>query len=338
MRAMVSGAEMFTPAVADRLFRANGDIQALRTYSSYLQEEDWEQIDSTVRTITKSRLTVVDDMRNMGLVNPINNLGVLLSKWYTQSDIGEATQSMDGRVRGDKSKIVYDVNYLPIPITHADFQINWRDALARQNGSGAPLDTTTIALSARRVAEKLEHVFLNGSDITVNGNDIPGFLNHTKVMTGSVTDGWETSATRDIVQDIVDMKQDLVDAGFPEMGPYNVYVSSLYSQYLDIDLNDYKDKTYRKRIMEITGINDVKTASKIPHSNQSGEDKDYVLMVYMGRENIVIDQAADIQTVEWGGEGGFVKDYKVFSAMTLRMMPDMDDTLGVVVYSDSPDT
>lgn len=338
IRANVSGADVFTPAVMERLIRANGDISALRTNDGYLREDDWKTIDTVVKDITQKRLTVVQDMRNAGMVNPINNLGVLLSQWETVTDMPDATQSMDGRQRGDKGALTYSLNTIPIPITHGDFEIPLRRALARERGSlgGMPLDMSTIQKVTRKVNEKLEYAALNGSGITVNGDTIPGLLDHTDRVTGSLTDGWEDSENRDPVQDIINMRDELVSLGYPEEGPYNVYVSSLYAPYLENDQNSYKTKTVKQRMKEITGINDVKVASKIPHSNQSGVSDDHVLLVYMSSEDMVIDQAADIQVVEWAGEGGFVRDYKVFAAMVLRIMSDSSSQVGIVDYSDTP--
>jgi len=330
--------EMIRGQMAMRIMEAEGDVgRALRTYDT-LQKDQWKQLDSTVKTIVRQNLVVAQDLRNTpGILNPINNIGILLSEWQDVSDIGDAQRDMMGLERGENQGIDFGLNAVPIPITHMDFDLPWRQLQASAGGGATTLDTRMVALATRKVSESIEDLFLYGdSSITLNGNSISGIMNHTNVVTGSLTDGWNDATNRDPVEDVIQMKKEMVGMGFPEQGPYNVYVPSNYSDVLENDYKQYSERTYRQRILAINGINDVKVAHRLNNSTMSGISDDEVVMVYMSPEQIAVDQASDIQPVEWDSQGGFVTDYKVFSAVTLRLMPDYNGTLGIVVYSDTP--
>lgn len=329
--------DMIPGAVAQRIIRANGSVAGLRTNLS-LPEEDWNQIDQAIKDIVEPELTFVNAVRGRGFVNNLDNLGILMSNWYSISDVGDASESMNLRTRGDLNQQTFTLNSLPIPITHIDFQVDARWRIARENGIGQPFDVTHAARGARKVAERLETVAFNGSAITLNGVGIPGLLTHPdRVVTRAGVAApnfinWldPTAAGFDPVLDVIAMKAELTTLGFPYMGPYELFIPAQYASVLDEDYNPFSGKTFKQRMLGIEGIVDVKVSTGLP-SGAAGAASSLAL-VYMARDNVLYEQGSDIVPVEWEAEGGFVSNMKVMAAMALRLQPDDNGVLGVVHF------
>lgn len=312
-------------SVAQRLLAHKMDVNALRVNNTTLRKDEWKQLDETVVDISKVRLTGVSDLVSRGLVYNISNgLGTTVLESENISDMNDATMNMDGATRDPNDRVEYNIEYLPLPITHKDFQISIR-VLEASRKLGQPLDTTQAGIAARKVAEKIETVLFTGaSAYTFGGGTIRGYTDHASRNTGSLTANWDDSAAV-AYSDVINMKQASIDA--KHYGPWMLYVPTNFETALDEDYvaTTSTTITVRERIKQIGGIIDVKVADKLTADN--------VVLVQMSPETVRMVIGMQPTTVEWDTEGGMISHFKVMSIMVPQIRADQDGNCGIVHFS-----
>lgn len=298
-----------------------------------LSVDQWKQIDTALRLANEFQLGFVNDMRSMGLTRQLDGPGVMLSQYERVTNPEDAVQNMSGRARSELQDVNYELEGVPVPITHFDFQLEWRRLVASARNGRTPLDTTLVTIGTRKVENTLEEVSINGNpNIVLNGQAITGIAEATANV-GALTAQW-TDAAADPVQDIIDMKQALVAQGFPSEGPFNVYIPSKYSGVLDEEYKAESDRTLKQKLESIEGINKVTVSSKVRSTTSTiTAADDTIIMVHMDFETVQLDIAADTTTVAWDIEGGFATNFKVLAIMVLLMKQDADDNQGIAVFS-----
>ena len=289
-----------------------------------LRKDDWIALDEAILKIAKPRLRVFGDMRAAGLEYVIpDGMGKTVLQTERQSDINAATISMSGLVNGPSDRPQFDLLNMPLPIIHKDFQYDLRQILASRNG-GSPLDTTTAELAARRVAETVEMLTIGTlSAYTFGGGSIYGFTNFPSRITSvtgtaPTTNGWTASTT---VQDVLNMKQQaFINHHY---GPFRLYCSLPWDQYMDSDYNLYQGQTLRQRLAKIEGIESVDTV-------------DYL---YDGFQLVLVQQTADvaravsgmeITTLQWETHGGMQVNFKVMCILLPQLRADQYGNCGIV--------
>ncbi len=221
--------------------------------TTVLRKDDWLQIDDAVVKASKDRLRAVADLRSAGLTYSIpNGMGKTVLQTETAGDVNPAIVSLDGLAESPNDRPLFEATNLPLPIIHKDFNYSIRQILASRNG-GSPLDTFTAELAARRVAEEAEKLLLGVSTVadqfawgggTIYGyTDFPSALTRTiTTPTGAIGQG----AT--FLADIMAMKQQSQNA--LHYGPWMLYVSSAWDQFLDDDFKANGTITIRNRVKE----------------------------------------------------------------------------------------
>jgi uncharacterized linocin/CFP29 family protein len=338
-------------SVAEKLMAANMDAGALRPWigenglsyvtlnkggkpvavrtnaQATLTKEAWLQLDTQILKVARNRLRAVADLRAAGLTfNVANGMGTTVLEYQKMNDTGSASISMDGLRLGSDFRPYFESAYLPLPIIHSDFQYSLRQVMASRQ-SGAPLDTTTGEMAARRVAESCEQMSLGRlSTYTYGGGTIYGMANFPSRLTGVVTDpsstGW-TAATH--LTEVLGFKQTLQNA--KHYGPYVIYYSSAWDRYLDDDFNtNYPNKTLRNRIKEIDGISDVRTLDYL--DTDASTYNMLILEMDTGTVRLVIGM--DFTTLEWDDMGGLRKNYKVMCIIIPQLRADIDGNTGIL--------
>lgn len=308
--------------VANLLLNHDMDVRALRTNNT-LRYDEWKEIDEAVLEIARKRMNVVNDLTNAGLVYRLGDgLGSTVFQYEDASDMEDAQISMAGEVQPRQDTVEFDINYLPLPIVHTAFKLNVR-RLAASRKLGQPLDTFQAQIATKKVAEKIEDIFVSGaSTYTFGGGTLYGMEDFTHANTGSLTAAWTASAA-DPVADIIAMKQaSISDQHF---GPWMAYVPTAYETVLDEDYVSGYPKTIRQRILEIDGIigvkaNDFLTAGK-------------VLLVEWQPETIRAIIGLEPTVVEWETQGGMVLNYLVMAIIIPQLRADQGDKCGLQVYS-----
>ena len=253
----------------------------------------------------------------------------------TMSDPGEAMVDMDGVTEGRVDEPRYQLEGLPLPITHSSFWFGKR-RLAVSRNTGTPLDTTMAEACGRRVAEMVEKTLIGTvTGLTFgtaanysNSPRVWGYTNfidrNTKTDLTTPT-GSNPNAT---VADVLAMRDSLYDDNF--FGPYMLYHSTDWDQYLD---NDYyvlttsgataPTKTLRNRLREIEGIQDVRRLDFLTNTFT-------LLLVQMTSDVVQAVNGMDISTIQWETQGGMKLHFKVMCIHVPRIRSDYDGRCGIL--------
>jgi len=292
-----------------------------------LTKEAWLQLDRAILKIARNRLRAVADLRGAGLTYAIpNGMGTTVLEYQKMNDTGSADISMDGLRLASDFRPIFESAYLPLPFIHSDFQYSARQ-LATSRQTGAPLDTTTGEMAARRVAEKVERLTLGRLDTyTYGGGTIYGMCNFPSRLTATITAPTASAFTPAVhLTEILAAKQTLQDA--KHYGPYVIYYSSAWDKYLDNDFNtSYPNKTLRNRIREIDGIQDVRTLDYLDTASSTYN----MIILEMDTGTIRLVIGMDVTTLEWDDMGGLRKNYKVMCIIIPQLRADMDSNTGIL--------
>lgn len=299
-------------------------ILPVNNATALLRRDDWILLDEVVIEAAKPRLNFVADLRSRpGLTfNIPNGLSKTVLQYESVSDISEATTSMDGLRESEADRPYFDIANLPLPIIHKDFHFSARQLAVSRNG-GSPLDTTTAALAARRVAEEAEKLALGvSSTYSYGGGTIYGMVNYTGRMTKSMTlptaGGWTPATT---VAEVLQMRLQAQNAY--HYGPYMLYTSLNWDPYLDDDYSAAKgDLTLRDRLMKIEGIQGIKTLDYLTGYK--------MVLVQMTPDVVQEVVGMDISTVQWTTHGGMMVHFKVMGILVPRFRGDIYGNTGIV--------
>lgn len=236
-----------------------------------LRKEEWLELDRQVLRATRYRLRAWADLSAANSFGGFNGMSKMVLEHETMSDPGEAIVDMDSLTEGRNDAPKFQLEGLPLPITHSDFWMSSRK-LAISRNTGTPLDSTMSEAAGRRVAETIEKTTIgNQTGVTYGGNStqvggygrtsqVYGYTNFpTRIVKTNMTTptGSNPEAT---VADVLDILNLLRRKKF--YGPFMVYHSTDWDQYLDNDYarlgGDNASMTLRDRIRKIEGIQDVR--------------------------------------------------------------------------------
>ena len=308
--------------VAQALLENNFDVQALRT-NTVLRKDEFIQYDERVVEVATQRLVGVADLMNAGLTFNLNNpLGTTQVEWEKVSEMTAASISMGGLTSSQNDRVTFDLDSLPVPIIHKDFQINIR-ALEASRNRGDALDTTQAEIAARIVSETAESLLFTGSNIAGTNNKIFGYTTYTDRNTGSVTASWLTATGEQIVNDVIAM---IGAAQADNMyGPYMLYVPNAVLVAMGDDYKSNSDKTIIQRVMEIPGIMGIRPTKDLTGTN--------IILVQMTRDVVDLINGLEPTVVQWESHGGFLINFKVLAIMVPRIRSDKTGQCGIVHYS-----
>lgn len=295
----------------------------LRTADT-LRKDEWIHFDSAVVEEAHVRLRAWADVIAAGLTIPIpNSMGKTMYEYDKVSDMDPAQTSLDGITRTDNDRQEFELDGVPLPITHKDFRIHLRTLAASRSEGGEPLDTMQSRTSARLVAERLESTLLNGASKQFGGRPIFGYTNHpAKNNVPFGTNGAWTAAAKtgeNILADVLSMISVLnQDRMF---GPYWLYVPTTYGVKILEDFKTNSDKTIRQRIEEIPEIAHVTVVDQLTNHN--------VLLVQGTRDVVAIAQGEPIQTIQWDIEGGMAMEFKVMTIAVPVVRSDFSGRSGI---------
>lgn len=308
--------------VASKLLASGGDINVLRPNGT-LRKDEWIAFDNAVIEVAQKQLVGVADLMSRGLTyNLTNPLGHTRLEWEKISDMDPATLTMSGISESQNDRVIYDLEGMPIPIFHKDFNINLRALMASRN-NGTPLDVTQARYASRKVSEAIESTLFKGATILGSNNPIYGYTTAPYRNTGSLSQSWMTADGTSIVGDILTMIGDLVNDNM--YGPYVLYIPAAVGVRFGEDYKADSDKSIIERIREIDGISAVKTTKDLAANE--------VVLVQMTSD--VIDMVDGMQptTIQWDSHGGFVFHFKVMAIMLPRIRNDFINQSGIAHYS-----
>jgi hypothetical protein len=295
-----------------------------------LRRDEWKTLDAAIMEVSRQRLGGVDDLISKGLTYNLGNaMGTTVLEWHDVSEALAAELTMDGITRGNNDTLNFQTNYLPIPILHADYEINAR-MLAASRSLGNPLDTTLAERAARRILEKMEDMlFTNttyawGTKDDRDRNKIYSYINFPDRNVVTLGENWDnasavTGAT--ILADVLSMKQTSIEAY--HYGPWQLYIPTGYETVLDGDYDTTTPgTTIRERIMKIDGINGIKVIDRLTANN--------VLLVQMTSDVVRMVRGMGLTNVEWKVEGNLLTKYKVMTIQVPQIRSDQNGKCGIV--------
>ena len=207
-----------------------------------LRKEEWIELDRVVLRAARFRLRAWADLATANSFGGFPGMSKMILEHETMSDPGEALVDMDALTEGRTDSPMFQLQGLPLPITHCDF---WYDArrLAISRNTGTPLDTTMGEAAGRRVAESVEKVTIGvdtgitygGASTQVGGygrnSSVYGYLNFPPRVTsvtgysptgnGRAGTGW---VPLDTVKDVLAVLQAMYKQKF--YGPFMIYHSN----------------------------------------------------------------------------------------------------------------
>lgn len=340
----------------------NGLMPAsLVTNATSLRKEEWLELDRTILRAARYRLRAWADLAAANSFGGFNGMSKMILEHETMTDPGEAIVDMDGLTEGRSDAPKFQLEGLPLPITHSDF---WFDArrLAISRNTGTPLDTVMGEAGGRRVAEAIEKttigiqtgVVYGGNSTQVGGYgrtaQVYGYTNFTQRLTGvngykptgngrSGT-GWIAS---DTLKDVLAYLDVLKLNKF--YGPFMIYTSNDWDQYLDSDYiltgGNVATQTLRNRLRSIEGISDVKrldflfSATPSTTTGPGGENLATTypftfLFVQMTPDVARAVNGMDITTVQWESIGGMRLNFKIMAIQVPQLRADNYGNCGIL--------
>ncbi len=313
-----------------RSYINNAEGQKLTANATLLKDE-WIALDTAVSQVARDQLTLVDDLRSMGMTYNLRNaLGITVLQYQNMSDINDAQVSMSPINAGDNDRPKFDLTSLPIPIVSKKFYFDARELNTSRN-MGQPIDTSNATMSSRKVSEAIEKLFTGTyGTYAFGGGNIYGLRNFPKRITTTVSD-WTASAKTNEkrLADVLSLLNTM--RSNKQYGPYAMYVANDLEQYLDDDYKADSDLTLRERILKI-GM-DRNDAGKM----RTVKALDYltagdIIIVNLGAPTRPIEVVDGMMptTVQWQTDGGMLYHFLVMAIMVPRCRADYNDKAGIL--------
>jgi hypothetical protein len=299
----------------------------LRTLDT-LRHEEWKFFDDALVEEANIRLVGVGDLIAGGFVRPVANaLGKMVFAYERITNMDAALTSLDGLAKTPNDRQEFDLNQIPLPITHKDFFINLRE-LSASRERGEALDTTGARQCGRVVAEQLENMLFNGGP-TFSGMKIYGYLTHpdrNQVTFTAASDGkhWgdATKTGPNYLKDLLAM----INAAQAKrmFGPYTIYVPTDAGVVIDNDYNiaTANIQSIRQRLLNVSSIVAIRVADQLPTQNVVLKQNTVDVAAWV--------QGETLQTVQWDESAGFKINFKAWAIGVPLIRSDAQGRSGVV--------
>ena len=295
-----------------------------------LLKDEWIQLDEEVIRVSRERLGLVRALREKGLVHNLpNGMGHSALRSQNISDITDAQLSMDGLQRGDDDRPVFDFETVPLPIAHKYFEFSLREIETSRNGA-APIDTTMIADSTRKVLEIIDQLAIGNLDntpYTFGGHSVYGINNfpqrNVKMDVLAPDDeSWTPDRT---LKDILSMKTEL--GKMNHYGPYSIFVSPNWDEYLDQDYvtpaQGGSGRTLRQRILDTRAFDSIVTL------DQLGTDSFQIFLIEMSSFVIREIIGMEVMPIQWPTHGGLQQNFEVMAIQIPQLRADHSGNTGI---------
>lgn len=305
--------------IAQRLLHNGMDLQCLRT-NAVMPHDEWKELDTRIVKIAQERLKVTQDLIDAGLTYDLGGIGTTISQWQVESDMTDATISMEADSQDNRDLVEYNMAQVAIPIIHKDFHLGIRQIEASRR-MGSNIDLTNADAAARRVAVAMEDLVISGYNNTFGGQHIYGITTHPQRITGTAPGPWSD------IDNIYTTLQNMLSAANAahRYGPFNLYIPANLSMSLFNFYPDGSGQTVEQRLMLLSAINKVEVSDRVPAN--------HIILVQMTSDTIDLAVAQQLMPVEWEAMGGMVTHFKVLTAMAPRIKPDANGELGIVDFT-----
>lgn len=295
-----------------------------------LRKDEWIRLDTQVLKVARERLKAWGDLESASSYGGFNGMSKMVLEHETMNDPGEAIVDMDGLTPGRTDAIKYQLEGLPLPITHSDFWFSSR-RLAVSRNSGTPLDTSMAEAAGRRVSEEIEKVLIgmtqynwaygNTSEYGSSAGKIWGYVNHPDRITKTdmtTPDGTNGATTVQEVLELIELAN-----GANYYGPFMLYHSTDWNKYMDDDYRTNDSRTLRDRIKAISNIRDVRQLDFLTNTYT-------MILVQMTSDVARAVNGMDVTTVQWQSQGGMRVNFKVMAIKVPQIRSDFNGNTGLV--------
>lgn len=310
----------------------NKGLPLLDTFNSTsLRKDDWVKLDQVVVRAARERLRAWADLAAANPISDFDGMSTMVLEQETQSDPGSAQVDMDGLTESTGDSPRYQLEGLPLPITHSGFTFSER-RLAVSRNRGTPLNFTQAEAAARRVAEQVEKTTIGvatgltygdaseyGRSPTVFGyTNFPDRVTKTDMTTPDGTNG------NTVYNDWLALRDLMYDNNF--YGPFMAYVSTDWTRFLDSKFSTAEPSagTLRDNLLGIDGINDIKRLDFLTNSN-----KFHVILVQMTSDVAQAVIGMPMRTIQWSTKGGMQQNFRVMCIHAPRLQADFNGNCGV---------
>lgn len=318
------------------LVRSHAESRGLRVVNAatLLRKDAWLELDRAVLKISRERLRAWSDLESASSFN-FDGYGKMILEWETMSDSQEAIVDMDGIAEGRSDNPTFQLEGLPLPLTHSSFWYSDRRLAISQN-SGTPLDTASAEHAARKVAESVEKTLI-GVDagiqygVTADYGQTPkvwGYITQPQInLKADLTtpDGTNAATT---LGEVLTMIQTL--AGDNYFGPFMLYHSTLWDEFMDDDyVAASPQNTLRERLRKIDAISDVRRLDFFTSSVFG------LVLVQMTSDVARAVTGMEMVTVQWPSKGGAQQNFKVMTIKVPQIRADNAGNSGIIYGSNA---
>lgn len=313
------------------ILRSQAESRGLITVNAAtsLRKQEWQLLDLVVLKVARERLIAWNDLSAANTFGGFDGMSKSMLEWETMSDPGEAIIDMDGITEGRADSPTYQLEGLPLPITHCSFWYSDRN-LRISRGTGTPLDVTSAESCARRVAESIEKQVI-GIDVglnygvTADYGQVPkvyGYITHPQRNTKTdvtVPTGSNAAVT---VGEVLEIIQTL--AGDNMFGPFTVYHSTDWDEFMDDDyVAASPQNTLRERLVKISQISAVKRLDFLTNT--------FTLVFVQMTSNVArAVNGMEMTTVQWPEKGGAQQNFKVMTIKVPQIRADNSGQSGIM--------
>lgn len=320
------GKPVFKSYTVNDLREMGYDVPTMNATS--FRKDDWTMMDRAVLKAARPGLRAWADLAAANTFGGFNGMAKMILEHETMSDPGSAIVDMDGVSEGASDSPKFQLEGLPLPITHSSFYFSQR-RLAVSRNSGTPLDTTMAEAAGRRVAESIEKTLIGTVagmtyGTTANYSQAPtvyGYTNHPDRITKTdvtVPDGTNGATTVDDVLAMISLAADRY-----YYGPFMLYHSTDWDKFMDDDYRANDSRTLRQRIRAIDAITDVRRLDFLTNTYT-------LLLVQMTSDVARAVDGMSIQTVMWETQGGAKVHFKVMAIQVPQLRSDFNGYTGIV--------
>jgi len=305
-------------------------MQSRVANATSLRKDDWIRFDKAVVKSARQRLRAWSDLAAANTLSGFDGMSQTILEHETVSDPGEALVDMDGTAEGRTDEPRFQLEGLPLPITHSGFSFSERK-LAVSRKSGTPLDVTQAEAAGRRVAEHVEKTLIGVNTGLIYGTaadygrspQVYGYTNFPARLTDTTGTDPTGANGPTVLSDWLGYRDALYNNNF--YGPFMVYTSRDWDQYLDnlFSTTEPSAGTLRSRLLQIDGIQDIRRLDFLTSDFQ-------VIFVQMTSDVARAVVGMDITTIQWDSMGGLRKNFKVMSIMVPQLRADFSDNCGIL--------
>ena len=294
-----------------------------------LRKDEWQELDTVVVKAARQRLVAWNDLLTRNRFGGFNAYGKMVLEHETMSDPGNAVVDMDGMTPATSDTPRYQLQGLPLPITHSDFYISKRRLEVSRN-TGTPLDTSMAEACGRRVAEEIEKTTIGTVTGATYGNSndygrtptVYGYTNFPARNTKTDMTAPDGTNGPTVLNDWLALRNLLYNDNM--FGPYMAYVSTDWDQYLDglFSTSEPSAGSLRDRLLQISNITDIKRLDFLT-------DTFTVVLVQMTSDVARAVDGMGITTVQWESHGGQRINFKVMAIQVPQIRADFNDNCGI---------